>query len=68
MRRTRDARVVVADRLLAAPLQVVVIEIKSAFDDAAQILFDRELILRRRRHDPCVQDVAVVVDLVLVQQ
>ena len=35
-------------------------------DDRAQVLLDRELVLRRRRDDPRVEDRAVVVDLVAV--
>ena len=37
-----------------------------ALDDRAQVLLDRELVLRGRRDDPGVEDRAVVVDLVAV--
>ena len=64
--RARDARIVVADRLLAAQGELLVGEIEAAFDDRAQILLDRELVLRGGRHDPGVEDRAVLVDLVAV--
>jgi hypothetical protein len=68
VRSARNARVVISHRLLAAPLEVVVTEVKTAFNDAAQILFDSELVLGGWRHDPRTQDRAVAVNLVLVQE
>ncbi len=41
-------------------------KIETALDDGAQILLDRELVLGGRRHDPGVEDRAVLVDLVAV--
>ncbi len=64
--RAGDARVVVADRLLAAKRQLLVGEVEAGFDDGAQILLDRELVLRGGRHDPGVEDRAVLVELVAV--
>ena len=66
MRGARDARVVVADRLLADRPQLVVAEPGVALDDRAQVVLDRELVLGRRRHDLRVQDRPVGVDPVAV--
>jgi hypothetical protein len=54
--RARDARVVVADRLLAPPLQRVVVEVEVRLDEVEQVLLDRGLVLRGRRHDHRVGD------------
>jgi hypothetical protein len=62
----RNAGVVITHCLLAAPLQVVVVEIEPILDDAAQILLDGQLILGSRRHYARTHDRAVGVDLVLV--
>ena len=68
VRRAGDARIVVADRLLAAQRQLVVGQIDVALDDGTQVLLDRALVLRGRRDDPRVDDRAVVVDLIAVVQ
>ncbi len=66
VRRAGDARVVVADRLLAAMRELVVREVQRLLDDADEILLDRLLVLRGRRHDLRVEDRPCVVDLVAV--
>src|SRR5436305_10343254 len=48
--RAGDAWVVVADRLLALPAQLLIAEIQPAGDEPAQIVLDAGLILRGRRH------------------
>src|SRR2546423_9120135 len=49
VRRAGDARIVVADRLLAAQPQLVVGQVDVRFDDRPQVLLDRELVLGGRR-------------------
>src|ERR1035437_7058692 len=56
----------VADRLLAAERKLLVGEGEMGLDYGAQILLDRELVLRGRRHDPGVEDRAILVDLIAV--
>src|SRR5581483_10062239 len=68
VRRARDARVVVADRLLAEQGEPVVRHLQRALDDAPQVLLDRPLVLRRRRDDLRLEDRAVAVDRVAVPQ
>src|ERR1019366_4342216 len=64
--RAGDAGIVVADRLLAAQRELLVGKVEIAFDHRAQVLLDRELVLRGRRHDPGVEDRPVLVDLIAV--
>ena len=45
MGRAGDARVIVADRLLAPPGQLLVVEIQPTGDEPAQVVFDAGLIL-----------------------
>src|SRR5262249_30596321 len=66
VRRARDARVVVADGLLAQPTKLIVGELGVLRDDRTEVLLDRQLVLRRRRHDLRVDDGAVAVDAVPV--
>ena len=47
----RDARVIVADRLLALPLQFVIGEVEVPGYKTVQVFLDRALILRRGRND-----------------
>src|SRR5208282_818946 len=56
MRRTRNARIVVADALLATSLQYVLVAIEIGGRDGAQILFDDRLVLRRGRNEPGIED------------
>ncbi len=62
--RAGDAGIVIADRLLAAQRELLVGEIEFAFDDRPQVLLDHELVLRCGRHDPGIEDGAVLIDLV----
>ena len=48
----RYARIVVAHRLLATPLQFVVAQVQPALDHPSKIVLDRELVLRGGWHDP----------------
>jgi hypothetical protein len=66
--RAGDARVVIADRLLALPGQALIVEIQPAGDEPAQVVFDAGLILRRGRHDPGGGDEAFGVDGEPVEQ
>src|SRR5262249_31595781 len=66
VRRARDARVVVADRLLAPEAELVVGEGPRASDDASEVVLDRLLVLRGRGNDLRVEDRAVGVELVTV--
>src|SRR5512144_1906111 len=59
MRRAGDARVVVADRLLALPLQPIVGEIDPRPDELAQVLLDASLVLGGGRDDLRLGDRAV---------
>src|SRR5450631_2338607 len=68
VRRARDARVVVADRLLALPLQLVVGQVEVAGHEAAQVLLDRTLILGRGRHDASIADRAGGIDLIAMPE
>ena len=72
MRRTRNARVVVADRLLALPGQFVERQVCARLDKGAQVGIDGGLVLRGRRrdlrgddHPLFIQPVAAVEDAVL---
>lgn len=69
MRRARNARAVVADRLLALPGQFVEWQMGARLDEGAQVGFDGDLVLRGRRRDlggddhaALVQHVAVIED------
>ena len=44
----RDAGIMVAHRLFAAPLEIVVVEIQPALDDTTQVVLDGQLVLGRR--------------------
>jgi len=50
MRRTGDARIVVADALFATGLQRVFLEIEAGCRDLSQVFFDDTLVLRGRRN------------------
>jgi hypothetical protein len=56
----------VADALLAAGPQRLLIEIKAGARDLSQILFDDALILRGRRDEPGLDDRAFGVETVAV--
>ena len=64
----RDARVVVADRVLAAVRQVVVRERDPALGHDPEVGLDARLVLRRRRHDLRVEDRAVGSQAVPVEE
>jgi len=66
--RAGDARVVVADRLLALAGELGVIEVDPGLYEGAQVGLDGRLVLRRGRHDAGGLDDAVRVDLVAVVQ
>ena len=68
MRRTRNARVVVADRLLALPGQLVERQVGARRDKGAQVGFDGGLILRRRRRDLCSDDSHLFIQHVAVAE
>ena len=68
MGRAGDARVVVANRLLALPGQALIVEIQPVGHEPAQVVFDAGLILRRGRHDPGGGDEAFGVEGVPVEQ
>jgi len=51
VRGARNAGVVIANRLFTAPLQFLIVEGESVLHNSTQVVFDAELILRRRRHD-----------------
>jgi len=51
MRRARNARVVVADRMLALPGQLVERQVGARRDEGAQVGLDGALVLRSRRRD-----------------
>ena len=63
---TGDAGIVVADRLLAAQRQRLVGQVDPVAHDRAQILLDRELVLRGWRDYLGIEDRALIVDLVTV--
>jgi hypothetical protein len=64
--RAGDAWVVVADRLLAFPLQLVVAKVEPARDEAAKVILDSGLVLRGWWNDARRGDEAVRVELVPV--
>src|SRR4051794_14500437 len=66
MRRARDARVVVADGLLAEVAQPVVLELEVAGEEAAQGGLDRGLVLRGGRDGLRLEDRAVLVEPIAV--
>jgi len=68
MGRARDARVVVTNRLLALPGQLLVAEVQPTSDEPTQIVFDTGLVLRGRRHDPGRGDETFRVDGEPVEQ
>ena len=63
-----DARIVIADALLAPISQRILVEIEAGGRDLAHILFDDSLVLRGRRGEAGVDDRAFGVDLVTVIQ
>src|SRR5215472_4057433 len=64
--RAGDARVVVADGLLADPGQLLVVEIEPVLDEPAQVVLDGPLVLGRRRDDARTANAPVSVDVVPV--
>src|SRR6516164_4189417 len=52
MRRTADARIVIADQVLAAPRQLGIFLIQYGGKIGTQVLLDPALVLRRGRDDP----------------
>jgi len=66
--RAGDARVVVADGLLAPPGELGVVEAEAGLDEGAQVGLDGRLVLRRGRDDAGGGDEAVRADLVPVVQ
>ena len=58
----------IAHRLLAPPLQLVVTQLQCVLDHATQVRLDRQLVLGGGRHDPGAPDRPRRVDLVLVEQ
>ena len=67
--RAGDARVVVADRLLAPVGEVVVVDVRPTRSASSRrSRLDARLVLRRRRHDLRVLDDPVVVDHVAVEE
>ena len=66
MRRTGDAGVVIADRLLAALAHRIIRQIEPSADVVHEILFDARLVLRGRWHDARFGDGAVLSEPVTV--
>src|SRR5208283_6232192 len=66
MRGTGDARVVVADALLAPGLQRIVVEIERDGCDFSQIVFDDTLVLGGRRDKRSLKDRAFAIETVAV--
>src|SRR6516165_11095572 len=66
MRRTGDARIVVADALFATGLQRVFLEIEAGCRDLSQVFFDDTLVLRGRRNDAGLEDCAVATETIAV--
>jgi len=56
----------VANALLAAGLQCVVVEIEAGSRDVSQIPFDDTLVLRGWRNDACLKDRALSIETVAV--
>src|ERR1019366_10127524 len=56
VRRARNARVVVADRLLTAPRQLIVGEREVRLDESLQVVLDDLLVLGGRRDDSRIRD------------
>src|SRR5690242_1621520 len=66
MRRARDARVVVADALLATGLQRILFEIEGGICDLSQIIFDDALVLRSWRDKVGFEDRAIGIETIAV--
>src|ERR1035438_7157463 len=62
----RDARIVIANRLLALPLQLVLWQRKTGLDKLPEIALYGLLVLRRGRNNFAIQDDAAVVDAIAV--
>jgi hypothetical protein len=56
VRSAGDTRIVIADHLLAPPLELVLSEVQILFHHPSQILFDLVLVLRGGRNDLGLQD------------
>ena len=64
VRRTRNARIVISDRLLALPLQLLLRKIEVFGHKFPEVLLDRFLVLRGGRNDLGVENCAALVDAV----
>ena len=64
MRRARNARVVVADTLLATSLQRIVVQIEGGVRDFSHVFFDDPLVLRGGRNEAGFEKRAVVIEAI----
>src|SRR5512147_2349853 len=66
VRRTGDARVVIADRLLTAPGERFIGQVEVGGENRAQVVLDAALVLRCRRYDQGGKDRSVLGNFVAV--
>ena len=57
-----DARIMIPNHDLGRSLEFIIGKIEMIFHEMPQIMLDRPLVLRRRRHDDRIRDNAVFVE------